>query len=420
VRENELRHLGLLGEGLKASFTNLPAFQSWVADRMRDGGLRVEEFTVERGELDHQTAYQQTLRDDPSALQQGPNIVGIRPGAEQGGGLLVYAHADKFPQTFHWARERPEMEEQNGRLIGPGIADDVCGITAMLSAVDTCRRLGFEGRRNLTIASILGKQLSVYGTYGLMSRYGPLPNALYVHPAESEEGLGEIHMSSNGMLEFRLEIEGIPPDTSDPFHTIYDRGALSATDAGVHIARRLHDWAAGASRRHRHQRLEQEAGRSVALLLSRISTENGNAVYQVPLRCVLEGTVCFAPTTGLEAMLGEFKEALDAAVDEHPRLSASRVRLEWGDHMGEAVQSDEEGALVRTAHRVLEEVTGRAPSLGYAYSLSDIRYPIQYWNADAIGIGPRCGSLGEADEWIDREEYLDTIVAVTGILRDMA
>ncbi len=419
VRRNAGRHLDLLKEGLKVSFTSLSAFQSWVAERMRDRGLRVEEFTVDRNELDRQPACRRTLREEPSALQQGPNMVGRWPGAEPSGGLLVYAHADKIPETFHWGRENPEMEERNGRLHGPGIADDVSGVTGMLSAVDTYLRLGFEDRRKLTIASILGKQLSVYGTYGLMSRYGPLPNALYLHPAESGAGLGEIHISSNGMLEFRIAIQGKPPNTGDAFHTIYERDVLSPADAGVHVVQKLHDWAARASRRYRHPRLEEETGRSVALLVSRISTVGDNAAYQIARGCILEGTVCFAPPTGLEAMREEFEQALDEAVADHPRLSPAALRLEWGDNMGEAVQSDEKGPLACAAARILEEITGRAPSLTYAYSLSDIRYPIHHWDADAIGIGPRCGNLGEADEWIDREEYLGTIMAATGILRDL-
>jgi acetylornithine deacetylase/succinyl-diaminopimelate desuccinylase-like protein len=221
------------------------------------------------------------------------------------------------------------------------------------------------------------------------------------------------------MLEFRIAIQGKPPNTGDAFHTIYERGVLSPADAGVHVIQKLHDWAARASHRYRHARLEEETGRSVALLVSRISTDGDNAAYQIARSCVLEGTVCFAPPTGLGAMREEFEQALDEAVADHPRLSPADLRLEWGDNMGEAVQSDEKGPLVRAAERILGEITGRAPSLTYAYSLSDIRYPIHHWGADAIGIGPRCGNLGDADEWIDREEYLGTIMAATGILRDL-
>ena len=75
VRRNAGRHLDLLKEGLKVSFTNLSVFQSWVAERMRDCGLRVEEFTVDRNELDRQPACRRTLREEPTALQQGPNMV---------------------------------------------------------------------------------------------------------------------------------------------------------------------------------------------------------------------------------------------------------------------------------------------------------------------------------------------------------
>lgn len=417
VRKNEKNHLGLLAEAVKTSFSSLARFQSWVGEKMRQIGLEVEEFIVDPEDLVHQPACQKTLRENPSALQSGPNVVGRLAGRDYGRGLLLFAHADKFPETFDWGHKQPEMVEREGRLFAPGIADDVSGITAMLSAVETFRRLGFVRKHDLMAASVLGKQMSLYGTHGLMRRYAPMEHAIYVHPAESGDGLSEIHMASNGMFEFLIEIAGKPPDTSDPFQIIYPNSAVSAVEKGVYIFEGLHRWAAEASDRYRHSGLEKLTGRAIALLVARFTSGTEHLVYEIPLRCILEGAVSFPPNASLDTVQGDFKQVFERLVKQDPWLSHSNVSLEWGDYMGESVQSDEQSALLQMASRVLTDVTGRKPHYFYGYALSDIRYPLLYWHAQAFGIGPVCGDIAQESEWIDRKEYLDTIVAVTQMLR---
>jgi len=394
VKKNESYHLGLLAEAVRTSFSSLAVFQSWVGEKMRQTGLQVDEFIVDREELADQPACQRTLRENPSAL-------------------LLFAHADKFPESFDWGRTHPDMIERNGRLFAPGIADDVSGVAAMLSAVEIFCRLGFERQRDVMAASVLGKQMSLYGTYGLMRRYEPMDGAIYVHPAESGDGLSEIHMASNGMIEFLIEIEGQPPATSDPFQIIYPGSAVSAAEKGVYVFEGLRDWAAAASSRYRHSGLEKLTGRALALLVARFSAGTENLVYETPLRCVLEGTVSFPPNASLAAVQDDFKQAFERLAKQDPWLADAHVRLDWGDNIGESVQSDEQSALLLTATRVLTEVTGRQPHYFYGHALSDIRYPLLYWNAQV------CGDIGRESEWIDQKEYLDTIVAVTQMLKQV-
>ena len=91
--------------------------------------------------------------------------------------------------------------------------------------------------------------------------------------------------------------------------------------------------------------------------------------------------------------------------------------LEWGDNMGEAAETDLQGNLVSAAKAAILGVANEEPLLNHAYALSDTRYPLLDWKAQAIGIGPKCGGLGTKDEWIDREQYLDTIVVVAELLQ---
>ena len=165
VINNEQAHLKLLEEGLKASFANLNDFQGWIRTHMQSIGLEVEEFLVDQDELTDQLANQKTLRENPESLQQAINIVGKLKGKGPRHGVLLFAHADKKPETFEWAKKHPEMVEQDGRLYGPGIADDVCGLTAMVSAVETYKRLGMTPRGGCLHCQHPGK--AEWGSLGL-------------------------------------------------------------------------------------------------------------------------------------------------------------------------------------------------------------------------------------------------------------
>ena len=415
VRERASYHVALLDEGFRESCSELPRFQSWIAARMRQLGLAVEEFHVDPEGLVRQPAYRRTLVRNATELRSGPNVLGTWPG-EGRDGVLLFAHADKAPETFLWGRSQPRLVERDGRLFGPGIADDVSGVTAMLSAVETSRRLGLVSRRRLVVASHLGKQLGVLGTHGLMRRVGPLDHAIYVHPAESGAGLGEIHVTSNGMVEFVIDIEGKPPASADPIQTMYVDSAVSAADKGMHVYQGLAAWAVDAAARLRKPDVDPGPDNPFALLLSRFEAGTGSLAYEVPLRCRLQGTVCFPPSTTLSEVQAEFEHAFHGLVDADPWLSRGRISLEWGDNMGDAAETDLQGALVGAARAAIVDVTNEQPRLNCAYALSDTRYPLLDWKAQAIGIGPVCGGLGTKDEWIEREQYLDTIAVVAEIL----
>ena len=417
VERREAHHLDRLSEGLVRSYEGLEEFQGWVRDWMHDLALRTEEFRVDFDELRSQPACLRMLEQEPASLHRGTNVVGMLGEADAKDGLLLYAHADKFPQTYDWARACPAPERRDGRVTGPGVADDVAGVVAMLGAVETCRRLGLEARRPLLCGSLLGKQLSVLGTFGLMKRYPPMANAVYVHPPESGDGLHEIHHTSNGVVELRIEVEGRPPETKDPFHVIYDRGAIHAVDAAMCIVRGVQAWAAEAAARYRHPALERETGRSVGLLVSRMETEGAEDVLQVPKKCLVDAVVCFPPNVSLESIRREVRSAVEGAVEAHPRLAASSFTLQWGDNIGESCATDEGSPLVRAAQRALECATGSPPRFTYAYSLSDIRYPLLHWGTPVIGIGPRAGGLATEREWVDEREYVKTIAVVAALVK---
>jgi acetylornithine deacetylase len=264
--------------------------------------------------------------------------------------------------------------------------------------------------------------LGVFGTYGLMSRFGPVDAAIYAHPAESGNGLGDLKMTSLGMIEFHIEIEGKSPDTTEPHQTIYSKSAISAAEKGFYIAQGLQKWAAELAEQdlYRHAELEKLTGQGFALSIGRFVTGTGNLVYEIPTRCVLQGAVNFPPAVNLEAVQGEFKEAFDNLVEQDAWLAQPHARLEWGDVIAESWQSDEESEFLLMAKQAIKDVTGKTPRYNYGHSVSDLRYPMLWWNAQAFGVGPLAGDMGTETEYVDRKEYLDTIIAVAEMLKHAA
>jgi acetylornithine deacetylase len=420
VEKNEAHHINILREGLKASFLSRDDFQRWFAGQMKRIGVEVELFEVDPSELLEQPSQRKTLRENPSALNRGMNVVGRIRGKAKGRGVLVFGHADKPPETYEWGKKVPDLIEKGSRLQGPGIADDVAGLTSLLGAIETYKRFNLQPEGDLLVASILGKQLGVFGTYGLVRRFGPVAGAIYMHPAESGNGLGDIKVASLGMAEFHITISGKAPTTTEPHKTIYSRSGVSAIEKAMRLAECIKDWAAEWARKPeiQHEELQKSVGQSFAVSFGRFLSGSENLVYEIPTRAVLQGAINFPPAVRLEEIQKDFEEAIKHMADADPWLKQGHVRLEWGDVISESCQADIESEFVRIGRKAITDVTGKTPRYNYGHSVSDLRYPFLWWKANGFGVGPLAGDMNTETEYVDRMEYLNTLIVVAEILKN--
>ena len=420
VQENEAHHINVLRQGLKVSFFGRDNFQQWFAAQLERIGLEVQMFEVDPEELREQPAQQKTLRENPSALQRGLNVVGRVPGKSLGRGVLLFGHADKPPETYEWGKKYPDLIEKGNRLQGPGIADDIAGLTSLLGAVETYNRFGLEPEGDLLVASILGKQLGVFGTFGLVRRFGPVAGAIYMHPAESGNGLGDLKVASLGMAEFHITVDGKAPNTTEPHKTIYSRSGVSAIEKAMYLAQGIKQWAEEWAQKPeiQHPELEKAVGQSFAVSFGRLLSGADNLVYEIPTRAVIQGAINFPPTVRLADIQKDFELAVDHMAQADPWLKEDHVHLEWGDVIAESCQADVESEFVRVARKAITDVTGKTPRYNYGHSVSDLRYPFLWWKANGFGIGPLAGDMNTETEYVDRKEYLDTIIVLAEILKN--
>jgi acetylornithine deacetylase len=396
------------------SFGGLNPLQGWITDELESLGCTTNQFEVTASALADQPAYRSTLEDDPDELQTGINVVGELFG-DCSSSLLLYGHADTDPAATEHVRAGHGVTETGDRIIAPGVADDISGLTAILSALEVVSESSLEPSYSVTVGSVLGKQCGVAGTYELVRRHDPTDGAVYVHPAESGTGLSGIKVSSNGVLEFGVTICGQKPETSEPHHTLFAETGQNPIPVAARLGQHLEEWANTLSERHSHPGVEELAGRSAGIHLGGLDVDE-TKVYRIPNTCRLRGVVSFPPGAKLDAVRGSFEETVVSFVTTERGLTSDQITVRWGDLVAEAAETDLDAPITGRVATVLRSVTGRTPSWYYGHAASDIRYPMQYWGTEALGFGPRAGDMGKPTEWINQSEYLDTVIALARIL----
>ena len=126
--------------------------------------------------------------------------------------------------------------------------------------------------------------------------------------------------------------------------------------------------------------------------------------------------MCFPPNARLEKVKAEFSSALNRIAASDAWLSDGHWQLDFGDRIAESAESDIDSRFLTTSAEVMQSLTGRSPKYFYGHSMSDIRYPLLFWQAQAYGIGPISGDLGKETEWVDRDEYLLTIAVLVELM----
>ena len=407
-------HTKILKDAYTASLVSLESFQDWVFDTLNKIGAEAEAFKVDFEEVKAQPAYRKTY-SNRFTESEGPRNVLARLNPLAQDGILFYAHADKHPATFEYGKKHPELSETEERFFGAGLADDVSGIAAMVSALKVYLEMGYTPKKQIMVASILGKEGGVFGTYGLMNRFGPLGAAVYLHPAESGGGLGELKIASNGLLEFTISVEGKPPESTEVHQSIFSKSAVSAVEKAMFIHQRLQEWAEIQSQNYHHAEVENMAGQSFAITIGKLSGGRQNEVFEIPLSCEMSGTLCFPPNAQLEIVKEDFVSELNEIAETDAWLSDGHWQVDFGDRIAESAESDPDSNILRRSAGLVKEYTGRVPTYFYGHSMSDIRYPLLFWRAQAFGIGPLSGDLGKEVEWVDKKEYFLSIA----ILADM-
>jgi acetylornithine deacetylase/succinyl-diaminopimelate desuccinylase-like protein len=382
----------------------------------RTVALRLAALGCEVTRLDYDPATV-ILRDefaDGSARDSGPRaaIVGRLAGNGGGRGMIVFAHPDSEPLagTAGWSVDPFAGTIVDGRLHGWGVADDVAGVAAMVSGLETALAGGWRPSGDIVIASTPSKR-HARGVAAVLERIAPPDAAVYLHPAESGLGMAEIKACTPGLLEFRIAVSGVPPETAEIGHAAFAHRATSAIDAARPVLDRLATLDAERAARVRHARIEAAVGRATNVLVSSVMAGEPGRRNRVPVSCVIEGAISLPPGETLGAVEADVRAALS---------TLPSVTLAFPAGMAGAETAPGHPLFLAAAAAVRAE-TGREPAVNPLHGASDIRVPIVQRGIPTVGLGPLSGNLtqnGGVDEWVDAADHLRCVRVVARIMRD--
>ena len=202
-------YVDVLRELLAKSAESEEALQHEIAQHFMRLGCQVESISSEpnRFVLDSDFAPAGSV-PEPDRV----SVVAVQPGAGEGRSLLAFAHPDSEPvtDTSQWQHDPFAGEIENGRMYGWGIADDLSGVVAMICALEAIQSAGMTLSGQVICASTVSKRRA-QGIYAVLEKGYHADAAIYLHPAESGEGLGDIKSRASGIVRFRITVRWSTP-----------------------------------------------------------------------------------------------------------------------------------------------------------------------------------------------------------------
>ena len=348
------------------------------------------------------------------------SVVGVQAGTGEGRSLLVFAHPDSEPvtDTTQWQHDPFAGEIDNGRMYGWGIADDLSGVVAMICALEAIQSVPLRLSGDVICASAVSKRRA-QGIYAILERGYAADAALYLHPAESGAGLGDIKARSSGVLQFRITVRGQAPPTPEPTHTPFYHLAINPIDKAWLVYEALTELAEERARQVHHPGYDG-VGRSTNLHISHIQAGDATRPGRVPSTATMTGAVAFPPNESLADVRRAVEAVVQTVNDSDPWLKQHPVELDWLQGTS-GVEVSEESAIYQTAVAAIQEVKGTMPSVQSLHAGSEIRAPNLFKGIPTLGFGPLSGDnvqSGGRDEWVSIDDFINMVEVVARIIVD--
>jgi len=348
------------------------------------------------------------------------SVVAVQPGAGDGRSLFVFAHPDGEPvtDTDAWQHDPFAGTVENGRMYGWAIADDLSGVVAMICAQDAIRSAGLALSGQVTYASTVSKRRA-QGIYAVLEKGYHADAALYLHPAESGAGLGDIKSRASGILRFRITIRGQLPDTSEPTHTPFSHLSINPIDKAWVVYQAITALDEQRAQRIHHPAYD-EIGRSTNLHITHIEAGDANRPGRVSPTAIMTGSLAFPPNEALADVQRELEATLRQVSEGDPWLKQHPAQLDWLQGIG-GVEIAEESPIYQTVAAAIHDVTGIRPKVQSLHAASEIRTPILFSGIPTLGLGPLSGGntqSGGTDEWVSVDDFINMVEVLAKVIVD--
>lgn len=389
--------------------------QQFIAEYLVQLGANLETFDYLPRELkvSHELPTPETV--DPG---ERTVVVGRVPGSREARSILLFAHPDSEPiaGTETWTYDPFHGSVEGDRLYGWGVGDDLVGVATGLAAMDAVREAGPPHLGEVVFASTPSKRRA-QGIIATLDRGYRADAALYLHPAESGEGLDDIKSVTSGTLRFKIDIEGSLPNTHEPVHTPFVHQVADPLAKALVIYGALQALADERADAASYPPLEARVGRATNLHVAHLRYGNEAQLGRVSPECTMAVAVTFPPHEDVREVQKQIAAAIDEAAKQDEWLKDHPPRVSWLLGVNGAEVRPEHPLFQLTSHAV-EQVTGHAPTVNPLHTASDIRNPIHHSGIPTIGLGSLVGNLtqaGHVNEWADIPDFIRA-VKVTALI----
>jgi acetylornithine deacetylase len=335
----------------------------------------------------------------PNPPGDGPfvNVVGW-PKAGSSRQFAMFSHIDSHSIDPGWETEPLEPKMDGTRMVGLGTSDDKGGVAAMLVA---SAALAEEGEALPVVMSLHGKGGGGRGSLPVFERLRQTEHGigavLYVHPAETGRGLDDIKNAVQGIVDFKLTVDGwrAPPmEIGSPDSSAWEDGG-NALDLGWRAIEHLRE------------------GVFADTLFNLGIMNGGDRVGSVADKAEATFRLKFTGSHTWVALLESARLALsEFATSIHSSSATYQFTLDTVGYRTNPGAADWGIPVSRVLRDSIEGVTGRAPDAYPNHYAGDIRYPIRLLGVPAYGIGSIGGNFYGPNEWVD----IDDLVKLVAVL----
>ncbi len=335
----------------------------------------------------------------PNPVGDGPfiNVVGW-PEQQSKSTFAMFSHIDTHAIEVGWSTNPFEPKLVGNKLYGLGTADDKAGVAAMLVAT---KALASTGSPSLPVVmSLHGKGGGGRGSLPVFERLSKTDHnigaVLYVHPAETGNGLVDIKNAVQGIADLQLHMTGWRGEALE----------IGSIDSA--------EWNKGGSAVDRCLELLDYLKKTVFkdVLVNIGIINGGDRIGSVADDVTVTFRLKFSDEHTWKALVTDANKVIDEFVaSKSTPTNTYKAELKSVGYMTNPGAADWEAPESKVLRSAIDDVTGNAPTAYPNHYAGDIRYPIRLLDVPAYGIGSIGGNFYLPDEWVDMDDLV-RLVAV--------
>ena len=397
--------LEYLSDLVTAQAAGEAAVQSVIGTAMEETGCEVEFFDYFPAHVPVKGEF--SINDDQDGLKRQA-LVATAKGDPNLPSLLIFAHPDcePFNDINKWASDPFSATIKKEKIFGWGVADDLAGCACAIAAIESILKSKTVALGDIIFASTPSKRYA-RGVASLLHRGLSADASLYLHPAESGKGMGEIKAVASGQLEFTISVHGVAPETTEPGQTAFSHLGVNPIDKAIKIITGLYILNEKRNSRIRHNKIHKVVGRSTNLHISNIVSDGEERLSRLNEKCTFGGAISFPPGEELTTVKKEIENTILKVAESDDWLRSNLPKISWISGVTGA-EVDDNSLFYKTVSSAITEITGNIPYVNPMHTSSDIRNPIVEAGIPCVGLGCLGGNLSQnnkVDEWVDINDF---------------